>query len=191
MEGVISKLTKERDLSLPKLSSPIANDNDACATKSTLSEASILKENVELRAQLELLTSKYGELEESHEKLSSSNEDLLVSHARLKLAHEVISTKVTSCEPHVGTSTIFQNAILPCASTSNSSTHTIATFSDELPSLPCCSNNEASTSTRTCVVTNHVEEIEELKAQVISLKNVASYLLTKVAQVCMSYSLDH
>jgi hypothetical protein len=96
------------------LSSPIANDNDACATNSTLCEAYILKENVELRAQLELITIKYGKLEESHEKLPSSNEDLLVSHARLKLAHEAISTKVTSCEPHVGTSTISQNAILPC-----------------------------------------------------------------------------
>jgi hypothetical protein len=70
----------------------------------------------------------------------------------------------------VGNSTISQNAILPCASPSNSSTHTIATSSDELPSLPHCSNNVASTSTSTCVVTNHVEEIKELKAQVTSLK---------------------
>jgi hypothetical protein len=150
------------------LSSPISNDNDAYATNYTSCEASILKENVELRAQLELLTIRYGKLEESHKKLSSSNEDLLVSHARLKLAHEAISTKVISCEPHVGTSTISQNTILPCASTSNSSAHTIATSSDELPSLPCCSNNEASTSTSTCVVTNHVEEIEDLKTQVTS-----------------------
>jgi hypothetical protein len=47
---IISKLTKERDLALAKLSSPI--DNDACATNSISCEASILKENVELRAQL-------------------------------------------------------------------------------------------------------------------------------------------
>jgi hypothetical protein len=167
---IISKLTKERDLALGKLSSPIAHDNDGCAANSISCEASIVKENVELRSQLELLTRKYGKLEEIHEKLSISNEDLLVFHARLKLAHEAISTKVTSYESHVGTSTIFQNAILPCASTCNSSTHTIATSSDELPSLPCCSNNVASTSTSTCVVTNHVEEIEKLKAQVTSLK---------------------
>jgi hypothetical protein len=81
---IISKLTKEHDLALAKLSYPIGNDNDAFSTNSTSCEASILKENVELRAQLELLISKYGKLEESHEKLSSSNEDLLVSHARLK-----------------------------------------------------------------------------------------------------------
>jgi hypothetical protein len=36
--------------------------------------------------------------------------------------------------------------------------------------LPCFSNNVTSTSTSTYVVTNHVEEIKEIKAQVISLK---------------------
>jgi hypothetical protein len=61
-----------------------------------------------------LLTSNYGALEESNGKLSSSHDDLLVSYNRLKLAHESMS-KVTSCEPHVGTSTTSQNAILPCA----------------------------------------------------------------------------
>jgi hypothetical protein len=66
--------------------------------------------------------------------------------------------------------TNYQNAILPCASPSNSSTHNIATSCDELLSLPCCSNNEAPTSSCTCVVSNHVEEIKELKAQVTSLK---------------------
>ncbi|KAK1653947.1 hypothetical protein QYE76_071752 [Lolium multiflorum] len=98
--------------------------DDACATNSTSCEASILKENVELRAQLELLTSNYGKLEENHGKLSSSHEDLLASHDRLKLAHEAIISKATPC----------------------------------------------STSSSTCVVTNHVEEIKELKAQVTSLK---------------------
>jgi hypothetical protein len=40
----------------------------------------------------------------------------------------------------------------------------------ELLSLPCCSNDEAYTSPSTCVDTNHVEEIQDLKAQVTSLK---------------------
>ena len=133
------------------------NSNDACASNSISCEASILKENVELRAQLELLTSKYEKLEESHEKLSSSNENLLASHASLKLAHEAISTKVISCEPRVDIDTTStQNAILPCASPCNSSSHTIAISCDELLSLPCCSNNEASTSSSTCLVTNNV-----------------------------------
>ena len=61
-------------------------------------DTSILKDNVELKAQLELLTSKYGKLEEIHEKLSSSNEDLLSSHTKLRLALEAITTKVTSGE---------------------------------------------------------------------------------------------
>jgi hypothetical protein len=156
---------------LPKLPSPIDIDNDACGTNSIPCEASIVKENVELRAQLELITSKYGKLEETHEKLSSSNEDLLASHAHLKLAHEAISTKVTSCEPHVVTSTIStKNVILPCASPSDSSSHTIAKTCDELLPIPCCSNNEASTSSSTCVVTNHVGMSKENKAQVSSLK---------------------
>jgi hypothetical protein len=101
---------------------------------------------------------------------SFSHEDLLASHDKLKLAHEAIMSKVTSSEPHVDIFTIFQNAILPCASPSNSSTDNIATSCDELLSFPCYSNNEASTSSSTCVVTNHVEEIEELKAQVTSFK---------------------
>jgi hypothetical protein len=178
IESALTKLTesheqlkasylKEHD----NLPSPISINNDACATNSTSCEASILKENVELRAQLKLLTSNYGKLEENHGKLSSSYEDLLASHDRLKLAHEAIISKATPCEPHVGTSTTTQNVILPCASPSNSSTHNIAKSCDELSSLPCCSNNEGSTSSSTCVVTNHVEEIKELKAQVSSLKN--------------------
>ena len=116
--------------------STLVANNDSCATNSFLCEESILKENVELWAQLELLTNKYGKLEESHEKLSSSHEDLLVSHDGLKLDHEAIVTKVTSCESHVVTSTIpTQNAILPCASPNNSSSHIIATSCDELISL--------------------------------------------------------
>ena len=153
---------------LAMLSSPSVIIDDACATNSISCEASLLKENVELKAQLELLTSKYGKLEENHEKLSSSHDDLLVSHNVLKLAHEA---KVSKLVPHADISTTStQYAILPCASPCNSSTHNVPTSCDELLSLPCCSNNEASTSSSTCFVTNHVEEIKELKAQVTSLK---------------------
>ena len=153
------------------MSSPLVANDDACATNSISYEASILKENVELRAQLELLSSNYGILEENHVKLTSSHDDLLVSHNVLKIAHEAMLAKVTSSEPHVDTSTTFgQNAILPCASPRNSSMRNIGTSCDELLSLPCCSNVEAYTSSSTCVETNHVEEIKELKAQVTSLK---------------------
>jgi hypothetical protein len=145
--------------------------NDACATNSTSCEASILKDNVELRAQLELLTNNYKKLEESHEKLSGSHGDLLISYNGLKLAHEASITKETSCEPHLDISTTLnQNAILLCSSPSNLSRHNIATSCDELLAMPCCSNNEASTSSSTCITTNLVEEIKELKAQVTSLE---------------------
>ena len=118
-----------------------------------------------------MLTSKYGKLVESREKLSSSNDDLLASHACLKLAHEAITTKVTCSEPHVDNGTTSsKNSTLPCASPRNSSTHNVGTSCDELLSMPCCSNNDASTSSSTCVVTNHVEKRGELKAQATSLK---------------------
>ena len=144
---------------------------DACATNSNSCEASTLKENVELRAQLELLTSNYRELEESHKKLSGSHDDLLISYDGLKLAHEASITKVTSCEPHMDVSTISTtNVILPCASPCNPSSQTSDTPCVGLLTLPCCSNNEASTSSSTCISTNHVEEIKEIEAQVLSLK---------------------
>jgi hypothetical protein len=130
IESVLTKLTESHEQlkasylkEHSKLPSPLdVVNNDACATNSTSCEASILKENVELSVQLDLLTSHYGKLEESHGKLSSSHEDLLASHDLLKLAHEAIMSKVTSCEPHVDISTTTQNALLPCASPSNSST---------------------------------------------------------------------
>jgi cell division septum initiation protein DivIVA len=50
------------------------------------------------------------------------------------------------------------------------SRHNISTSCDELLAIPCCSNNEASTSSSTCNTTNLVEEIKELKDQVTSLE---------------------
>ncbi|KAE8767765.1 hypothetical protein D1007_60870 [Hordeum vulgare] len=145
--------------------------DDTCTSNATSFEVSTLKENVELRAQLDLLTSNYGKLEENHEMLTSSHADLLTSHNVQKLAHESIITKVTSSEPHVDNGTTSsQSTIFPCASPRNSSTHNVATSCDELLSLPCCSNIEAYTSSSPCIDTNRAEEIEELKAQVTSLK---------------------
>ena len=79
----ISKLRRDNELSLGLANDLKAKNDDACATNSIFCEASILKENVELKAQLELVTRNYDKLEETHEKLSSSHEDLLVSHGRL------------------------------------------------------------------------------------------------------------
>ena len=146
--------------------------NNACTINPILCEASILKENGELSAQLDSLTSNYGKLEVIHEKLSSTHEDLLNSHDRLKLAHEAMVTKVKYYESHVDISTYStQNALLSCASPCNSSLHDVTTCCDELLTMPCCSNNEASISSSSFVNTNIVEENKELKAQVTSLKN--------------------
>ncbi|KAE8790474.1 hypothetical protein D1007_35245 [Hordeum vulgare] len=145
--------------------------DDTCTSNPISFEVSTLKENVELRAQLDLLTSNYGKLEENHVILTSSHADLLTSHKVQKLAHEAIITKVTSSETHVDNGTTSsQSTIFPYASPRNSSTHNVATSCDELLSLPCCSNIEAYTSSSTCIDTNRAEEIEELKAQVTSLK---------------------
>ena len=118
-----------------------------------------------------MLTSNYEILEESHEKLLRFHEDLLVSHDKLKLAHEAIATKVISSEPHVDNGTTStKNAIMPCASPCNSSSHTSAKSYVELHFVPSCSNNEASTSSSTCVATNLVGKTKEHKAQATSLK---------------------
>ena len=65
VESVLTKLTESHEQlkasylkEHSKLPSPLdIVNNDACVTNSTSCEASILKENVELRAQLDLLTS--------------------------------------------------------------------------------------------------------------------------------------
>ena len=177
VKGELTKLSKSHEELQATHAESLAStcsshiDNDACATNSILCEASILKENVELRTQLDLLTSNYGKLEESHKKLSGTHEDLLISHDELKLAHEAMVTKVKSCESHVDISTSStRNALLSCASPCNSSLHDIGTSCDELLTMPCFSNNEASISSSSFVNTNLVEENKELKAQVTSLK---------------------
>src|SRR4051812_20162333 len=80
--GELIKLTESHEQfkasyakELSKLHSPLATNYDACATNFISCEASILKENFELKAQLSLLTSNYGKLEVSQVKLSSSHED--------------------------------------------------------------------------------------------------------------------
>src|SRR3990170_2613937 len=149
VKGELTKLSKSHEeLQATHAESLVSTcsshiDNDACDTNSILCEASMLKQNVELRTQLDLLTSNYGKLEESHKKLSGTHEDLLISHDGLKLAHEAMFTKVKSCESHVDISTSStRNALLPCASPCNSSLHDIGTSCDELLTIPCCSNNE-------------------------------------------------
>ncbi|KAE8788854.1 hypothetical protein D1007_37040 [Hordeum vulgare] len=147
--------------------------DDTCASNPTSFEASTLKENVELCAQLDFLTSNCGKLEESRENLSSTHEDLLISYNELKLALETMAVKVKSCESHVNISTSTINALLSCANPCNSSISHIITNHDELLALSCYSNHEVYTSTSplvSSVETNHVEEINELKDQVTSLK---------------------
>jgi hypothetical protein len=87
VESALTKLTESHEQlkasylkEHANLPSPIAINDDACATNSTYCEASILKYNLELWAQLELLTNNYGILEDNHGNLSSPHDDLLVSY---------------------------------------------------------------------------------------------------------------
>ena len=76
VKGELTKLSKSHEEFQATHAESLAStcyshiDNDACATNSILCEASILKENVDLRTQLDLLTRNYGKLGESHKKLS-------------------------------------------------------------------------------------------------------------------------
>ena len=63
-----------------------------------------------------------------------------------------------------------KNAIMPCASPCNSSSHTNGKSYVELHYVPSCSNNESSTSTSTGVATNLVGKTKEHEAQATSLK---------------------
>ncbi|KAK1615265.1 hypothetical protein QYE76_020782 [Lolium multiflorum] len=98
IESELIKLTESHEqfkapnlIELPKLPSSCAIIDNACATNSTSCEASILKENVELRAQLALLTSNYekftcvvtnhvGEIKELEAQVSSLKKDLVKGH---------------------------------------------------------------------------------------------------------------
>ena len=108
-----------------------------------------------------MLTSNHEKLQKDHEKLLSAHKDLVVSHHRLKLANEVIASKVISIEPHLDSSTkVSKNALLSYANPCNSSNaNTISC--DELFITPCCSNTNV--SPRVSIDANFVEEISELK----------------------------
>ena len=96
------------------------------------------KENIELRAQVEKLTSKHVALQENHDELVCSHENLVESHAMLEIAHEVIITTVKSYKPHVDISThSLHNIDLTCASSSNSFNDN-SISNNKLPTNHCC-----------------------------------------------------
>jgi FtsZ-binding cell division protein ZapB len=65
-----------------------------CATNVSTCAALLEKETTDLKAQLEVLTSKHVKVQKDHEKLKCSHENLQDAHAMLQVSHEVVVTSV-------------------------------------------------------------------------------------------------
>jgi hypothetical protein len=57
-------------------------------------------ENANLKAQLEVLTSKHVKTQKDYEMLKCSHEDLQDAHVMLQVSHEVVVTSVKHFQPH-------------------------------------------------------------------------------------------
>ena len=76
----------------------LSNDY-ANATNSIACVASLEKENQMLKAQVENLTSEHVALQGTHLEDEKSYEMLVDSHVSLQVAHEIVTTSVTSYQP--------------------------------------------------------------------------------------------
>jgi hypothetical protein len=65
-----------------------------CATNALSCVAPLGKENANLKAQLEVLTSKHVKMQKEYEMLKCSHEDLQDTHVMLQVSHEVVVTSV-------------------------------------------------------------------------------------------------
>ena len=71
----------------------------ALVTNSSSSVSQLEKDNIELKARLDELSSKYNVLQANHVHLKCSHEKLVESHLMLEVAHEVVITSVKSSQP--------------------------------------------------------------------------------------------
>jgi hypothetical protein len=71
----------------------------ACATNVSSCVDPLEKENVNLKAQLEVLTSKLVKMQEDYEMLKCSHENLQDAHVMLQVSHEVVVTSVKHFQP--------------------------------------------------------------------------------------------
>jgi hypothetical protein len=65
-----------------------------CATNVSSCVDPLEKENANLKAQLEVLTSKHVKMQKDYEMLKCSYEDLQDAHVMLQVPHEVVVTSV-------------------------------------------------------------------------------------------------
>ena len=104
---LISKLEELKDINerYEKLSI-----EHALVTNSSSSVSQLEKENLELKARLDELSSKYNVLQANYVHLKCSHEELVESSIMLEVAHEVVITSAKSSQPltHSLTSTSSQ-----------------------------------------------------------------------------------
>jgi hypothetical protein len=72
----------------------------ACITNVPFCVDPLEKENINLNAQLEVLTSKYVKMQKDYEMLKCSHEDLQDAHVMLQVSHMVMVTSVKHFQPH-------------------------------------------------------------------------------------------
>jgi predicted nuclease with TOPRIM domain len=71
----------------------------ACATNVSSCVDPLVKENANLKTQLEVLTSKHVKLQKDHEVLKCSHDNLQDEHAMLQVSHEVVVTSIRHFQP--------------------------------------------------------------------------------------------
>jgi predicted nuclease with TOPRIM domain len=71
----------------------------ACATNVSCCVDSLEKENANLKAQLEVLTSKHVKMQKNYEILKCSHEDLQDAHVTVQVSLEVVVTSVKHFQP--------------------------------------------------------------------------------------------
>ena len=71
----------------------------ALVTNSYSSVSQLENDNIELKARLDLQSSKYNVLQANYVHLKCSHKNLVESHIMLEVAHEVMITSVKSSQP--------------------------------------------------------------------------------------------
>jgi hypothetical protein len=83
----------------------------ACATNVSSCVDPLEKEKANLKAQLEVLTSKHVKMQKDFELLKCSHEDLKDGHVMLQVYHEVVVTSVKHFQPHTQKCTCSSNFV--------------------------------------------------------------------------------
>jgi myosin heavy subunit len=125
----------------------------ALVTNSSSSVSQLEKENFELKAKLDELSSKYNVLQANYVHLKCSHEELVESSIMLEVAHEVVITTVKSSQPPTHTLTCTQSQLnISCANE--------------------CASQASQSSIEQKIIENIElkEEVKRLKKDVIRLK---------------------